>query len=354
MKLFSAIIAAALWPVSLLAREPSAEASPAPEAQASAMTEAERLDALSAEDIAQALSALQQRHVSSATFGTNGIAKATLRGLLGELYPGAEVADVENPPAPLSPFRAETLDGAVGYIRLGSLLPQTIGELEATLKDFTARKVDAVVLDVRATPETEDYDLAAQAAARFVPTGAKLFSIHGPDGQPRKVFTADGPRVFNGEVVIVADGTTAGAAEVLAASLRRHSRAMIVGANTSGRAVELSTLPLGNGQVLRFATAEIRIEGLPPVYPRGLPPDLEVVQDRTERDDLLAGGLEKGVSSFVFERERARMNEAALVAGTNPEIDGEDYEERPVDRALQRAVDLVTAIRLFRAKEQNL
>lgn len=350
MKLFFAIIAAALWPLSLFAREPSAGSSPAPETQASEMTESERFGVLSAEDVAQALSALQQRHISSATLGTNGIAKATLRGLLGELYPGAELAGVEKTATPLSPFRAETLDGAVGYIRLGSLMTQTVGELEATLKDFTARKVDAVVLDLRATPETENYDLAAQAAARFVPAGTKLFSIHGPDGQAGKVFTAGGPRVFEGDVVIVADGTTAGAAEALAASLRRHTRAMIVGANTSGRAVEFSTLPLGNEQVLRFATADIRIEGLPPVYPRGLAPDLEVVQDRTERDDLLAGGLEKGVSSFVFERERVRMNEAALVAGTNPEIDGEDYEERPVDRVLQRAVDLVTAIRLFRAK----
>lgn len=65
---------------------------------------------------------------------------------------------------------------------------------------------------------------------------------------------------------------------------------------------------------------------------------------------MLADGLEKGASPFVFERERVQMNEAALVAGTNPEIDAEEPAEGLVDRPLQRAVDLVTALRIFRDK----
>ncbi len=350
MKFFFAILAAALLPWRLAAKEPAVAPSPPP---APTMTESERLGSLGPDEVAQAISALQERHVSAATLGTNGLARATLRGLLGELEPGAELAAAETPAAPLSPFRAETLEGNVGYVRLGSLLPATIVELEGTLKDFSARKVDAIVLDLRATPETEDYDLASQVAARFVPAGTKLFELLGPGAETRKVFTAVGPRVFDGDIVVVADGTTAGAPEALAAALRHHARAMIVGGNTRGRAVEFGTLPLGHGQVLRFATAEIRIEGLPPVYPRGLQPDLEVAQAPAEREDILAGGLEKGVSSFVFERERPRMNEAALVAGTNPENEEQDYEEQPsIDRPLQRAVDLVTAIRLFRAKNK--
>lgn len=352
MRLIFAILAAALLPWRLAAKEPVAVPPPPSAAPAPPMTESERFESLGPDEVAQALSALQQRHVSAAALGTNGLARATLRGLLGELHPGAEIAGAKTPAVPLSPFRAETLEGNVGYVRLGSLLPATIGELEGTLKDFSARKVDAIALDLRATPETDDYDLAAQAAARFVPEGTKLFEVIGPEGGTQKVFTAGGPRVFDGEIVVVADENTAGAAEVLAAALRRHARAMIVGTTTGGRAVEFDTLPLGPGRVLRFATAEIRVEGLPPVYPKGLKPDLEVGQDQSERQDVLSGGLEKGVSPFVFERERARMNEAALVARTNPEMEEEYYEVQTIDRPLQRAVDLVTAIRLFRAKNK--
>jgi hypothetical protein len=42
------------------------------------------------------------------------------------------------------------------------------------------------------------------------------------------------------------------------------------------------------------------------------------------------------------------LNEASLVAGTNPELDSEPTQPGLIDRPLQRAVDLVTAIRIFR------
>jgi hypothetical protein len=59
-----------------------------------------------------------------------------------------------------------------------------------------------------------------------------------------------------------------------------------------------------------------------------------------------------GVGPLVFEKERARLNEAALVAGTDPEL-AETPETAPplYDRPLQRAVDLVVAVRLFHGRD---
>ncbi len=342
-------------PLFLLAREEASgekpEPSPSPAADAAAMTVVERLESLDPEQVKQALSVLQQRHVASKSLDAAGLERATLRGLLGELHPGVELTGAEQPAAAAtSPFRAETLPGGVGYIRLGSLQAATVTEVEGTLKDFAANKVDAVVLDLRATPETGGYDMAAAVAGRFTAKGSPLFSLVDGGGVPLKTFVSDGPQVFNGVVVVVADGATAGAAEALAAVLRKNVRAMVVGTATSGRAVEFSSISLGKGQSLRFADAEVRVEGLPAIYPLGLRPDIEVGQEADVRENVLADGLEKGASAFVFELERAQMNEAALVAGTNPEIDAAENAEGLVDRPLQRAVDLVTAIRLFGPK----
>jgi len=80
-----------------------------------------------------------------------------------------------------------------------------------------------------------------------------------------------------------------------------------------------------------------------------------------DEQEVLKTGLEKGVGGLVFETERARMNEASLVAGTNPEIDAEEAAQRDgtdgedaktplYDTVLQRAVDLVTTIRIFDTK----
>ena len=165
-----------------------------------------------------------------------------------------------------------------------------------------------------------------------------------------KIFTSSRAPAFSGVIVVLVDEDTAGAAEAVVAALRRHAKAMVVGSNTSGRAVESATLPLGGGHSLRYAVAEVRVDGLPDVYPRGLEPDLEVPQSPEDKKAILDGMLEKGVAGFVFETGRERMNEAALVAGTNPEIDAQDSEAQLLDRPLQRAVDLVTAIKIFRKR----
>ena len=85
--------------------------------------------------------------------------------------------------------------------------------------------------------------------------------------------------------------------------------------------------------------------------------DYPVPQEMTEA--VLKQGLEKGVAELVFEVERVRMNEAALVSGANPELDAvqaaqKNKTERKVllrDAALQRAVDFITTLAIYeRAK----
>jgi hypothetical protein len=98
---------------------------------------------------------------------------------------------------------------------------------------------------------------------------------------------------------------------------------------------------------LRLAVAEVLVAGQA-IYPRGLRPDIEIAQDPAERESILAAALTKGAAGFVFEQERAQFDEAALVAGTNPELDRVATDPGLIDRPLQRAVDLVTALRVFR------
>lgn len=311
------------------------------------------LGVLDAAQVTRALELLKTRHIRGTTLDEARLSRATLRGLLASWDRGAELLEAV-PPAPAdSAFRSETFEGGVGYVRLGSLKSEHLAQLDAALRGFASAKAAGVVLDLRATPDSQDFDLAAQAASRFVPSGTRLWSLAPAGAADGKEFTATGERLFDGTVVVVADAQTSGAAEALAAALRRHARALIVGATTSGRAAEFAMVPLGGSAQLRLAVAEVKLDGMPAVYPDGLAPDVEVGQDPAERDEILAAALEGGAARFVFERERARMNEAALVAKTNPEIAaaGETETEDFRDRPLQRAVDLVTAIGLFRARD---
>jgi hypothetical protein len=68
---------------------------------------------------------------------------------------------------------------------------------------------------------------------------------------------------------------------------------------------------------------------------------------------------EKGMSPFIYEAGRPHMNEAALLAGTNPDLDaaeaaqqrrGRPLEKGPFDSVLQRAVDLVTSLTIYQKR----
>jgi hypothetical protein len=81
-------------------------------------------------------------------------------------------------------------------------------------------------------------------------------------------------------------------------------------------------------------------------------PDIEISLPAETQKKIFDLTKEKGVSQFVFDIERPRMNEAALVANTNPEINAtpetDDDTESLRDTVLQRAVDLVTAISFYK------
>jgi len=335
-----------LVPMILGAQEPSPIPSPTP-----AMDTVDRLKALNAEQLKQAIAAVREKHVEGGTLDDTEMARSTLRGLLDGLYPGLDLTDGKEPSGGDAPFCAETLDGKVGYLRLGSPTPEHLAQLDKALGDFNAKNIGGVVLDLRATPESSDFAWAAQVGERFVPKDKILFALSRSGDKQEKKFTSSAASPFRGVMVVLADSQTAGAAEVIAAVLRANAHAMIVGATTSGRAVEFASIDLGGGHHLRYAVAEASVPGLPPLYPGGLEPDLEVPQDEQERETILAKSLEKGVAGFVFERGRVQMNEAALVAGTDPEIDAAEQSEQLIDRPLQRAVDLVTAIKLFRQRD---
>ena len=158
---------------------------------------------------------------------------------------------------------------------------------------------------------------------------------------------------YEGILVVLADVDTAGAAEALAATLRLNAGAMIVGSDTAGEAVEFSEVPLGGGKVLRVAVSQAVLPETPAIFPGGVKPDIAISLPPGTLAEIHLATKDKGISQFVFDSERPRMNEAALVAGTNPEIESSrDRPRTPLhDTVLQRAMDLVTAVNFYKRQK---
>jgi len=269
------------------------------------------------------------------------------------------IASAKSPPRPQTPFLAEILDSHIAYVRLGALTKDTLAQFDAALAGFPQKQIDAVILDLRGLSDGGDYETAAEFARRFCPKGKLLFSIQKPSAKQERIFTSNQDPAFQGVAVLLTDSDTSGAAEALAGTLRLNAGAMIIGSETSGQAVEFAEAAIDGNAVLRVAVAQIILPNSGPIFPDGVKPDVSISLPRELREQIFRESKEKGVSQFVFDPERRRMNEASLVANLNPEIETAQAAQRDRGKApqvrdtvLQRAVDLVTAINFYKAKKQ--
>ncbi|MEP6673371.1 MAG: S41 family peptidase [Chthoniobacter sp.] len=318
------------------------------------------VDALSDAELDQVIHLLKDNYIKPDALSDGEQHRATVQGLLNRLAPGAAIIEsVAGREIGASPFRSEILDNRIGYVRLGAITAGNVGELDAALGKFTASKLPALVLDLRATPAGSEFEQTADICRRFCPKGKVLFSVKKPNIKQEQILTSKDEPKYQGILVALVDRSTAGNAEVIAAVLRTHVKALVIGQQTRGEAAEFSEFPLSNGRALRVAVAEVSLPESAPVFPGGVKPDLAVEVPAETTEKVLQQELEKGVGEFVFETERPRLNEAALVAGTNPDLDaaqaaqknrGEKPQPPLRDVVLQRAVDFITTIAIYERK----
>jgi hypothetical protein len=288
--------------------------------------------------------------------------RATVEGLVVRLphgvmlLPAKETAPAEAP----SIFYSEIIGGHIGYVRVGSLNAANLQALDKSLSNFAVKNVNAVIVDLRASEATPDLPLAAEFAKRFCPKGKTFFTLRKPTGRQDRVFSSERDPAFRGLVMVLTDGDTVGAAEAVAAALRFYNRALLIGQTTAGRAAEYSDLSLPSGKILRVAVAEIVSPDGRSLFPDGIKPDLPVEMSTADKRQIFQLSAEKGMGPFVYEAGRPHMNEAALLAGTNPEVEaaeaaqqrrGRAPEKPPAhDPVLQRALDVVTSLEVYQKR----
>jgi C-terminal processing protease CtpA/Prc len=270
---------------------------------------------------------------------------------LGESVHILEAAEIREEQE--SPFHADLPEERVGYLRLGSMTADHVSELETALGGMLERKISALVLDLRATSPVAPPEALAQLCRLFCPKGKVLFRLKKPRLQEDAIFTARQEPLYRGPLAVLVGPETEGAAEAAASVLRREGRALLVGSRVPGIRSAFAETVLPGGLTLRVAVGAFEPSG----SAEEPGPDLAVPGSASDTRALLALGLRHSAAALIGEPERPRLNEAALVAGLNPELDSGKSTSRkggpalPVDTALQTAVDLCSTIRAFNTTE---
>src|SRR4051812_38199947 len=137
-----------------LAPSPTPSASPSP---SGTPTESEMINSLTQADLQETISLLKKNFANPQAISETQIDRATIQGLIARLGPGMMLlpdkasANVE-PPAP---FYSEIFEKHIGYIRPGTLNPANLDALDKKMADFSSRKVDALIVDLRASRGSE-------------------------------------------------------------------------------------------------------------------------------------------------------------------------------------------------------
>jgi carboxyl-terminal processing protease len=242
----------------------------------------------------------------------------------------------------ISPVRYR-VENDIGYLRVTAFNEQTEAKLREGVEDIQAElgpSLKGFVIDLRNNPG----GLLEQAVAvsdAFLDRG-EIVSTRGRRTDSIQRFNARRGDLAEGlPLVVLINGGSASASEIVAGALQDHHRAIVMGTQSFGKGSVQTIMPLPGHGAIRLTTARYYTPAGTSIQATGIVPDIEVKQARVEviedalgrREADLRGRLENDQNG-VDGDETGVGDEAAA------EDDGEDYQ-------LARALDLIRGIAMF-------
>lgn len=165
----------------------------------------------------------------------------------------------------------ETPIGKVGYIRLTQFSSHAGDEMRAAITKLEKDQVKGYVLDLRSNPGGLLYT-SVEIARMWIDDG-KIVSTVDRQGEVEQQ-RANNTALTNKPLVVLVDGGSASASEILSGALQDHKRAMLVGTKTFGKGLVQSVRPLGDGSGLAVTIAKYLTPSGRDINKHGIEPDI--------------------------------------------------------------------------------
>jgi carboxyl-terminal processing protease len=223
----------------------------------------------------------------------------------------------------------------VGYIRITQFNEQTTDGVKKAISNLTkqlgADKIKGFVVDLRNNPGGL-LDQAISVSDAFLDKG-EIVSTRGRNAGETQRFNARPGDLTKGKpVIVLINGGSASASEIVAGALQDHKRATLVGTRSFGKGSVQTIIPLGAGKgALRLTTARYFTPSGRSIQAKGIEPDIEVLQELPA--DLKESADTEGEASL----------RGHLKAEGNEETGSQSYvpPDEKDDRALKEALDLL-------------
>jgi carboxyl-terminal processing protease len=203
--------------------------------------------------------------------------------------------------------RAKTIEPGYGFIRVRKFQEDTGSDLAKAIKELYAKgPLKGLVLDLRSDPGGL-LNQAVAVSSAFLPKDSLVVYTDGrtPDAHMRLTANRENyvrrgddylrdlpPGIKTVPMVVIVDGGTASASEIVAGALQDHKRAVVLGGQTFGKGSVQTILPLGNNTGLKLTTARYYTPSGRSIQAKGLVPDIAVDDGRDSPNRIREANLE--------------------------------------------------------------
>lgn len=249
--------------------------------------------------------------------------------------------------------RGRTLDPGYGYIRISQFQSATGTSMRkqlSELKKENGGKLKGLVLDLRNNPGGV-LNASVSVADAFVSKG-KIVYTEGRVKDSLLTFNASPNDLLKGApIVVLVNGGSASASEIVAGALQDHHRAIIMGTKTFGKGSVQTIMPMNNGAALKITTARYFTPSGRSIQAEGIEPDIEVEQlELSKKDDASVERLREADLRDHLDNGNGEKADEAAKDDKSGKKEGEDEEKGSTkdDYQLNEALNLLKGVNIVR------
>jgi len=170
--------------------------------------------------------------------------------------------------------KSKMLDKGYGYIRLTQFQERSANDVERMLEQWSREgAIEGIVLDLRNDPGGL-LTQAVKVSDLFLDAGMIVYTDGRLENQKQKYFARRPGSYIDFPMVVLVNGGTASASEIVAGALQDHKRAVILGTTTFGKGSVQTILPLDDNSALRLTTARYYTPSGRSIQATGIVPDI--------------------------------------------------------------------------------